>query len=480
MRYWMLFLLIFLSSALASSLQIKPASAEVSFGGTLESQLTLASKKLRFAVSLTNGSDSTVNSLKIANVSADYVVDEICTPQCHPVSENPELLAEKIAPGSKFSAWGLLKPLQAHRKQKVTIVLSWTQNGQLNSSILSLGENEVQGAAYYYMSYLYGPIKTFAIPATLALLGYLLNRRAKKREEAKADADKEQGIRAEIWKQMLPTSHELASKYYMPISREIEHTARNLSKYAIAMYGDVEKVVLAKEAADRAFFYALSLEKRMIHTRQKIGGFIFKDLRGEELAISGWLEYKRLQVGDPDSPNDILFRSSASRLKYDETFESFCKRFSAPITSPNPFKPEIEVSWRIFRRWLEEKRAVLASIFYLRVFGAIIDYELNRPYQYWYQPGPKLQLSNPEHSQLKALAEWDRIEVSSVEGALQKLAQSSNMVDMDEYLAQALNNKKNDQATRGILVIMKNLTKLSLLKKLLSPNPFRKASVHDK
>jgi hypothetical protein len=447
----------------------KPSSDSIALSGILESQLTLTSEELKFTVSITNNSSEPLQNVKIVRLSDNYLIYSICTPTCAKTSM-PAVVADNIPQGRKFSSWGILKPLHSHGKQKVVLMVEWYQGGERNTGVVSLGENEVQQTWYYrYSTYFYGPIKTFAIPATLALIGYLLSRRAKKREEAKAEVDKEQGIRAEIWKQMLPTSHKFTSKYYLPISQASSSASEALADYALEMYGDVTRPPLGWKAARRAFFFSLLLDRRMKFTVQTIGGFIFKDLRGEDLAINCWDKYRDLFVGVPGYDFHVKFRTSAALLDFQESYETFLQKFCAPAQvcpATNDMVPEMEVSWREFQVWLQRKENVLWSMLYLRGFTSIFDFEINRPYEYWYKPGPTSRPDSPDVAEKRArrILIANGVTVTTVRELLQNVGREYRLPRIEEYLNEAFPEPAENQPRSGMRVILRSGIRVILIR----------------
>jgi hypothetical protein len=432
---------------------------------------------LRFTLTVVNGTDDPLTQLHIVNIPPDYTLDEICSPVCRKLVDSAAV-SDKIDAGTRFSAWGRLTPVRPRSRQKLMLVIQWTQRGEPNASVVTLGDNEIQGLWYYRLNhYLYGPIKTFAIPAALALIGYLLNKRAKKREEAKADADREQGIRAEIWKQMLPISHKFASKFYLPIATAAAGTNDALVAYCSRMYGKEVSTESGDEAARVAFFYSLLLDNRMRNTSRRIGGFIFKDLRGEELAGGCWAKYRSLFVGEKTSSFALSFREAAALIDFKESYGEFLSKFWTP---PEEIAVEMQCSWRLFQAWLQDKAKVLNSILYLQAFTAIVDYETNHPYEYWYKPGPTMraETKNTPDKKIAAFLVANNIK-DTVPDLLRALAQERQIVDFEQYFETAIHPVKPETSQGGSQSGMRViLMKIPLLKQLLLSKTGSTSSPH--
>ena len=93
-----------------------------------------------------------------------------------------------VPSGQSYTAWGYLRPTTDHKPARLTMVVSWKSlTGSVvspNSSVLvDLGKDSVQGYGDIAWDLLSGFAKVFAIPLTLAIIGFSLNERAKKHQE---------------------------------------------------------------------------------------------------------------------------------------------------------------------------------------------------------------------------------------------------------------------------------------------------------
>jgi phage tail tape-measure protein len=62
-----------------------------------------------------------------------------------------------------------------------------------------------------------------------------------------------------------------------------------------------------------------------------------------------------------------------------ETWASFSKK----VSENGPAKQPLEDAWNDFGEWLNAGKHVQAMPF-LKTFRAVLSYEMNRPYEYWY------------------------------------------------------------------------------------------------
>jgi hypothetical protein len=195
---------------------------------------------------------------------------------------------------------------------------------------------------------------------------------------------------------MLPLSHNYASKFYLPLSLAAQNLAKQL------------KDPVAKPRL--AFFYLLLCGKKMRATRNEIGGFYFKDLRGERLAADCWEIQRRSCLGEADDEFYKAVQAAIDRFADEiDTFESFESAFvDSSVNPPVYVDDSIGQAWQYFEKWIAEKTNVQKTSEYLTGFYAVLDYESNRPYQYWYDPKEspaKLEISEKTQSMLAKILE---------------------------------------------------------------------------
>ncbi|MFZ0794565.1 MAG: hypothetical protein WAM65_12395 [Candidatus Korobacteraceae bacterium] len=416
------------------------ASSDVSITGSLSARFTHQNEALQFTLTVKNKADAktspnaSLRDLTLQGLPAGYSIDAampVCIlPLVPPQIQSCDVGAnfEKyhrvfipvLSPGQSVTVQGYLKPNSdaAHKSAALTVVVAWiaAQSGIPSSQSASLGENQVLGTWQSIATWISDLFKLLAIPAILALIAWWLNNQDRRRDNAFAEAsrirdeafananrahdeqfananrardeafaiaqlnrqkaqhehEQEQALRSETWKQMLPISHNYAAKFYLPLSLAAQYLAAELDR-------PIKKRYLA-------FYYLLLCGKKMTATRNEIGGFYFKDLRGERLAASCWEIQREACLGKPD---DAFYKGVHAAIdSFDDgidSFESFESNFLDTSTDPPTFVDHsIEETWKLFNTWCKDKGKVEKTAQYLRGFYAVLDYESNRPYQYWY------------------------------------------------------------------------------------------------
>ena len=429
--------------AQADSAPVQAVVPEVSLSANISSHVIREDELLPFIITVKNktdgkiGSGIAVNSITLWKLPDSYRLDDsqqICVVPILPPRTQPcetsqaffashNLIASSLAPGGTVTVQGYLKPTALHNTSTLTSVVTWNfvskEKGAvavLESQGLSLGENQVVDASWIGRLSLDELLKILAVPALLLLVGAAITAfvnfinvsREKRVAAAQAVVDaarhiqeQERAVRAETWKQMLPVSHNYAAKFYLPLSLAAERFADSLKL----------------SNARLAFFYLLFCGRRMILTRNEIGGFYFKDLRGESLAAVCWKNQRLACLGEEDSPLFLAVRDSMDQLEDIESYEGFEKRFADVSGGVVEFTEDsVQQAWTLFQAWIGTGN-VAPTIQYLEGFYAVLDFESNRPYEYWYDTPPKLKITAETEQLLrKLLAEEKKYSPEEIDG----------------------------------------------------------------
>jgi hypothetical protein len=429
------FLFFWLVAAL--SLSAQTSLPEVSVSGSLSAHTILEDERLQFTVTVKNKADAKTNpgaalqDLRLQELPAGYSLDSerpVCVlplapPQpasCRLVNDfdaNKFPIMSSLAPGQSVTIQGYLKPGSPRKSGILTAVVAWGVAGTNvpSSQPVSLGESQVQGSWHNFLVFLLDLLKLLFIPFVLAVIGWWLNRinkeqddrKAEKQEERQAaqhqheleqaalqrqhelaqaalqrDHEAEEAVRAETWKQMLLLSHTYAAKCYLPLSLAADRAASSL-RDLLAHQGD-ERI---------AFFYILMCGREMTNTRRETGGLYFKDLRGEILAGECWRRQREALIGtDEESRFNLAVRYAVTAIDGLATYADFKRRFEVAGSNPVAFNhPDIQDAWTRFLEWAANHPDLLAEVArYMEGLTAVLDYESNRPYKYWYDTKPRL------------------------------------------------------------------------------------------
>jgi hypothetical protein len=388
-------------------------------------------------------------------------------------------MALAIPAGQNLTVGGRLKPSSAHKKETLTLVLEWTVTGKPSSSItVALGENQVQDFwEGLSSSWIYQLFKDLAVPISLLVIGFVLNSLAKSRENRQAaqqksdldqkelektalqeakelsektlrearekqekdllavkeEQDKKRDARSETLKQMLPVSHAYAAKYYLPLSRSTERAVTAL--YEMTVHLETKAKTPAsfdpaqlEVASQQSFFYVLMVKRILEGMRKEIGGLYFKDLRGEQLA-SACIKKFELSLGSETAPLSCAIQRLANLLKRTATYETFHSKFwSAGVTGPlSQEETDTKSAWALFEPWVMVDKNRQAALQYLSALTIVLDFEANRPYEYWYEVTGRLDLVRLD----KLDSTGDYV---NVEKTLRSVASGFTTQEIDSYV----------------------------------------------
>jgi hypothetical protein len=429
--------------AQADSAPVQAVVPEVFLSANISSHVIREDELLPFLITIKNkadgkiGSGIAVNSITLWKLPDSYRLadsQQICVVPILPPRTQPcetaqaffashNLIANSLAAGGMVTVQGYLKPTALHNPSTLTSVVTWNfvskEEGAvavLESQGVNLGENQVVDASWIGRVSLDELLKILAVPALLLLVGAAITAfvnfinvsREKRAATAQAAIDaarhiqeQERAVRAETWKQMLPVSHNYAAKFYLPLSLAAERFADSLKQ----------------SNARLAFFYLLFCGRKMILTRNEIGGFYFKDLRGESLAAVCWKNQRLACLGEEDSPLFLAVRDSMDQLEDIDSYEGFEKRFADLSGGAVEFTEDsMQQAWTLFQVWIGTGN-VAPTIQYLEGFYAVLDFESNRPYEYWYDTPAKLKITAETEQLLrKLLAEEKKYSAEEING----------------------------------------------------------------
>lgn len=217
-------------------------------------------------------------------------------------------------------------------------------------------------------------ITTLLLPLLLAGLAWFLpyaEAKSRGEREAREAQVAEQNAQAhQTWNLLLPYSLQISTKYYMPACSSILALQREYDRRAAT-------------GNNRAVLHALLLFMRhMRDCRDETGGIHFKHRLGEQMA-GRWFKVIN-DILNREFP--LLVREQAlDVISSKESFGQFEERFTDWKTKA--LFADLETS---FSSWCTRATAtpVLGFGEYLplfQVFRAVVQFEVNRPLEFWYQ-----------------------------------------------------------------------------------------------
>jgi len=369
---------------------LPPIAAQTSSGvavtGSISKSKIQESESVSFWITIKNQSGATIKSVRLAQYpDSDYTLRVVLWVDGPSVAlKAGDELVRELPAGQTYTVWGELKPIpkRSHPPEKVTVILGWNNNESFSAAVL--GENTVQDWWDHALdSWLSGAVKFLGVPALLvALVGFGVNFLTQRR-----------AMVAETWKLMLPISHNYTMKHYMAISAAADG---------------------ARDACDKsderaAFFHVLSLLKRVALAQEKIGGVYFKNRTGERLVEGCLHTFQDEFLGEETSPFRLKMRLLSKRLGPKWQLEDFEDKF---LSGRSVADPDFKELFNQFQARMKEARTKKMTnqeaphpFLYLKAFCAILDFEANRPYEFWYKQKAKLETTQEVAKLLRRMAE---------------------------------------------------------------------------
>ncbi|HEV7486163.1 MAG TPA: hypothetical protein VGQ65_10810 [Thermoanaerobaculia bacterium] len=317
-------------------------------------------------------------------------------------------LPKNLAPGESLVA---VAGVVAHDpgRQSLTITVSWTDTkGSWRRGSVILKPIECESAVRRRVLLLVRGAQSFlkdlALPFVLAGLGYFLKKFDDDRKDAREDAEKEQARVAQTWNLMLPKSHANSEQFYLPIASAVD-----------GLIGSFEKWQLKGEAFDKLFYFFCLWLRQLRAMQTAIGGFYLKNRESENFLADAWdslIEWvDRESVFSRDLRDRVLLLIEPSStfatfndLGGTESIEKARKRMKKILSAP--ILAELEQRIRL-----------------LRLFVAVLGFEMNRPYEVWYGE----QEAFPAEKCVQAIEGWNDTEMNGIKKSfktyLEKLGQ---------------------------------------------------------
>jgi hypothetical protein len=362
--------------------------------GTMAESSATVGTSVNFVAALKNQGSGSLQELRLVHVEPpEYEVNRVCwlengKDHCEAVTGNKVQLIQNIGAYQALTIWGTFCVKKPHDKGKLTLIISWKdESGSLSDLGIPLGDFTSQNWYEYWGARFYGFIKDFAVPLVLLLMGFAYQSWDKKREQRRQDKDQERQQVLQTWNNMLPTSHRYATKHYMPVAAALNGVLDGLKEHQKASAaGNSGK---ADEWSKRAFYSMALLGKRLRHLGEAIGGFYFKDRVGEELASESLNSFRNHYYWST-AVTVQNFSLLVDHVDVNETIGIFQQKF----TGMDPtIKPIFANAYADFRTWLGSPN-YKESVDHLRAFLSVLEYEMNRPYEFWYDKKELLNLDS--------------------------------------------------------------------------------------
>jgi hypothetical protein len=252
-------------------------------------------------------------------------------------------------------------------------------------------------------SWVVGLLKDFALPILLALLAYWFKswedqreadrlKRDKDREQIRHYEENERQHLLQTWNLMLPVSHDDATGHYMPLAAAAKITLdafQRCHEDLAAAKANPESWVHSKQA----FYSLMLLWRRGRRLADLKGGFYLKDRVGEAILSDCWDKLRTLYLQRDPSLRETL-SNVLDNMDPNERLGGFLAKFPPYAEGGAASKLIQELFQQAFKQfcdWMVTPEFE-ESIRVLKTFRALLKYEMNRPYLYWYPKNQKERL----------------------------------------------------------------------------------------
>jgi len=189
---------------------------------------------------------------------------------------------------------------------------------------------------------------------------------------------------------MLPASHKLACRFYIPLAGAALGILTEFDKYQAAG----KDLKIREEKTRFIFYYTLQLGLKMRDIRYALGGFYFKERLGERIASISWLKIRDYFPGNREEDYRVYFRSLKLIDKKDD-LDALLKKLDNKQDTGLATLQDAFASLKI-RLADEEKTTEMIKL--LELMQKVVTYESNRIYDYWYAVKERMELSSAQET----------------------------------------------------------------------------------
>jgi hypothetical protein len=355
---------------------------------------------------------------------------------------NRDLNARLAPPGSLpadgvVSFWTRLPFPDKAGQYDFDLIYRW--DGAAENRLL-IGPLDVPGPMKRLMqtgSSLYGVAKDMAVPLAVVFLTWAFSHYDEKRKQAEAAKEKIQLAAEEKKEQARKEAERQTQQVRETWARMLIISRRDTSTYYLPLLAAVTRIVRTAEERtpqwDReCFFYLMKFLRVMRRIGQENGGIYLKSRKGEDVVAGVWSSViqpaieKKFTLKTCAAAID-QFDSRESYAQFDDTFEK---------------KPATAACWKAFQDWQVDKAIPFtAYVPLLKLFKSFLQYEKDRPLDYWYGSAQK-----PPREEIEGLLR----QVLRRSPLAQQITANHIDTDVKTYLAEAQREYREFNQKLGI------------------------------
>ena len=238
-----------------------------------------------------------------------------------------------------------------------------------------------------------------------------------KRAAATRKLEEERAHKIATWDMMLPQAHELAMRHYVLMQAFVRGAISSLDRYDRASEPGGTPDPELDDLPARAFLCLVMFARRMQYSTDTVGGLYFKNRIAEEIVSRCYYSYRKLYY-DRDIKERARYESILNRVSADarvsQLYDALHGHASSDHTGTKLTKKAAAALHRDLKTAFEEfeelwiknnQRQKILPI--LKAFAAVMQFEMNRPYRYWYNEKAKLEISDEAREAVETLGETE-------------------------------------------------------------------------
>jgi hypothetical protein len=372
-------------------------------GGLSGSEVASGSSVL-YWVTVENYTNSTLNGV---NVRLEVASDEFMFTCRLPASEvdSPGCGASKIdvVANQSITIQGEIRAMQGTEARSINAIITYEGTPQAGAKSVSSIRAASLGPliARSWLRRTYDSVKDLILPAVLVLLGAYLtwkqNRFQAKLQSQDQEKQAERSQIAQTWTSMLPVSHELATQYYTPMIAATLRILLDLKRFTAPEDASGN----ANKDAVSAYFHLLLLWRRLDRTLTEKGGIYFKSRMGEKLVLGAIFQFRKEYEGETSTGPALTDLQKELVLARQLRVKVILRHVSPQMDlaqfmeiwegkGPPNAVDAVHEGWADFVHWHSVPAVRDRTVKLLTAFHMILDFEMNRPYEKWYNSQEKL------------------------------------------------------------------------------------------
>jgi len=243
--------------------------------------------------------------------------------------------------------------------------------------------------------------KELCLPIVIAVLGGIIAARQSRVENRRAQV-------SETWNSMLPISHNLAMRYYMPMVKPLLRVQIDVAQYKSLPASELD----TSSIEDRSIFFHVMLFWWLFdRVQNRRGAIYFKNRIGEIIVLNAFSKFRDLYKGERPRSFDVarhvnlIHREFNLKLDFTKFEEIVASRSDKTIfCSDGPLRAACEKAWRDFHLWYANEKSRRDGLKLLVVIAKVVTFEANRPYEQWYNTQELLELDSDDRETIQSLA----------------------------------------------------------------------------